>query len=196
MNKENVRAGIYLTIIVMFSFFPLARVYGQFPDIVLTNWLNSYCDYLGISPEQTESIRNLQDKFLKETASNQNELNTHYLAFQTMFNQPTADNAAIIAKRNEIVAMQQKLRIAVQKYGLEAKAVLTPEQLSLLPPGCTMEFLFGRGYGMGRGFVRGIGRGYGRGMGGVFGRGMSRGFGRGIGRGYGRGMGRGFGRGW
>jgi len=180
MKKEVVKAGIFLAGIVIFSFLSFTYVYGQLPAVAPPNWLNSYSDYLRISPEQNEAILSIQDKFLSETTSTQNDLTSNYLVLQTMLSQPTVDDAAIIAKQNEIVAEQQKLQEVALKYGLEAKAVLTPEQISLLPPGCTMGFIFGGGYGVGRGFGRGIGRG----------------FGRGIGRGYGRGMGRGFGRGW
>lgn|GEM_PF-3264482 len=215
MKKEVVKAGIFLGCIVIILFLSFASLYGQSSGIAPTTWLNSYSDYLRITPEQNEAILSIQDKFLSETTSTQNDLTSNYLVLQTMLNQPTVDDAAIIAKQNEIVAEQQKLQEIALKYGLKAKAVLTPEQISLLPPGCTMGFIFGRGYGMGvgigrgygrgmvGGFGRGIGRGYGIGMGGGFGRGIGRGFGRGmgrgfyrgIGRGYGRGMGRGFGRG-
>lgn len=198
MKKETVLAKFFLTCIVIILFLSYASLYGQSSGLAPTTWLNSYNDYLRITPEQNEAILSIQDKFLRETASAQNELTSNYLALQTMLNQPTADDAGIIAKQNEIVAIQQKLQEKAQKFGLEAKAVLTPEQISLLPPGCTMGFILGRGYGigMGGGFGRSIGRGFGRGIGRGYVRGMGRGFGRGIGRGYGRGMGRGFGRGW
>jgi len=181
MKKEITSAGIFLGCIVIVSFLSFASLYGQTSGIAPATGLNTYSDYLRITPEQNETIQNIQDKFLKETASTQNELNSQYLALQTMLSQPTADDAGIIAKQNEIVAMQQKLQEKELKYGLEAKAVLTPEQISFLPPGCTMGFILGRGYGMGRGFGRGMGMGYGRGMGRGFGRGMGRGFGRGWG---------------
>lgn len=184
MKKETTLTSFLLACIVITLFLSYASLYGQSPGIVPTTWLNTYNDYLRITPEQNEAILSIQDKFLSETTSTQNDLTSNYLVLQTMLNQPIVDDAAIIAKRNEIVAEQQKIQEIALKYSLEAKAVLTPEQVSLLPPGFTMGFIFGRGYGMGVG----IGRGYGRGM--------VRGFGRGIGRGYGRGMSRGFGRGW
>ena len=208
MKKEITSAGIFLACIVIVLIFSYASLYGQAPGMTQATWLNSYSDYLRMTPEQNETIQNLQDKFLAETASTQNELNAHYLALQTMFSQPAVNDAGIIAKQNEIISMQRKLQDNALKYGLKAKAVLTPEQVSLIPPGCTMGFIFGGGYGMGRGFVRGgrgMGGGFGRGMisgygrgmmGRGFGRGMIRGYGRGIGRSYGRGMNRGFGRGW
>ena len=192
MKKETTLASFLLACIVIILFLTYATLYGQSTGIAPTTWLNSYSDYLRITPEQNEAILSIQDKFLRETTSTQNDLTSNYLVLQTMLNQPTVNDAAIIGKHNEIVAEQQKLQEIALKYGLEAKAVLTPEQISLLPPGCTMGFILGGGYGMGRGFGRGIGRGYGIGMGGSFGRGIGRGFGRGIGRGYGRGMGRGF----
>ena len=203
MKKDVVTAGIFLTCIVIILFLSLASLYGQSSGIALTTWLNSYSDYLRLTPEQKEAILSIQDKFLRETTPTQNDLTSNYLVLQTMLNQPTLDEAAIIAKQNEINTLQLKLQEKTLKYYLEVKEILTPEQISLLPPGCTMGFIFGRGYGwgMGRGFGRGFGRGYGwgmgRGFGAGFGRGlgMGRGFGVGFGRGLGRGMGRGFGRG-
>ena len=194
MKREITSASVFLACIIIVLFLSYTSLYSQSSSMAPTNWLNTYSDYLRITPEQSETIQDLQDKFLKETASTQNKLNSYYLALQTMPGQPTADDAEIIAKQNEIVAIQQELQEKAQKYGLEAKAVLTLEQISLLPPGCTMGFILGRGYGIGRGFGRGISGGYGRGMGGGFGRGIGGGFGRGMSRGYGRGMGRGFGR--
>ena len=199
MKKEIIKAGICFVGIIILTFFSFACVYGQSADRTDPTWLNSYSDYLRLTNVQNEAILGIQDKFIRETASTQKELNSGFLALQTILNKPIVDDAAIIAKRNEIIAIQNKLQEKAFKYGLEIKTILTPEQVALLPPGCVMGFIFGRcfgrGVGIGRGFRGVMGRYYGYGMGGGFGRGMDRGFYRGIGWSYGRGRGRGFGRG-
>ena len=110
MKKEITSAGNFWACIVIGLFLSYATLYGQSSGIAPTNWLNSYNDYLRTTPEQNEAILSIQDKFLRETASTQNELNSNYLALQTMLSQPTVDDAAIIAKQNAIVAIQQNLQ--------------------------------------------------------------------------------------
>ena len=149
MKKKTVLASIFKMFFVTLLFLSFTYIYGQSPDLTPTHWLNRYSDYLRITPEQSNRILSLQENFLKETASTQDELNSCYMALQTMLCHPKADNTGIIAKQDELIAIQQELQEKALKYGLEARAIFSPEQIALLPPGCTMGFIFGRGYGIG-----------------------------------------------
>ena len=102
---------------------------------------------------------------------------TKSLELRTLLTTSTDDDAAILAKQSEVLALQQKLNEDVLKYRLKAQKILTPEQRALLPQGYNFGFGMGSGYGYGMG--RGMGLGRGRGMG--WGNGFGRGWGRGIG---------------
>ena len=93
--------------------------------------------------------------------------------------QPSANAATISAKQQEIFALQQKTQEKSLAYQTNARNIMTPQQLSMLPPGCGLGFAAGSGYGSG--FGSGYGQGYGAGTGGGYGRG--RGMGRGAGSG-------------
>ena len=85
MKKEVVKAGIFLACIVIFSFLSFASLYSQSPGVAPITWLNTYNEYLRLTPEQNEAILSIQDKFLSETTSTQNDLTSNYLVLQTMF---------------------------------------------------------------------------------------------------------------
>jgi Spy/CpxP family protein refolding chaperone len=74
----------------------------------------------------------------------------------------------VLAKQREISEVTAKLAEKRVSYQLEARKLLTPEQIAALPPGCAPGFgnlAGGRGMGPGPGYGagRGMGGGYGRG---------------------------------
>jgi Spy/CpxP family protein refolding chaperone len=141
-----------------------------------------YAPGLNLTSDQTGKLTGLQQQFLNETLPVRNEMATKALELRTMMAQPGGDAAKISAKQQEILALQQKMQEKSLAYQTNARNSLTPQQLSVLPPGCGLGFAAGTGYG------GGYGGGYGRGMG------YSSGFGGGNGRGRGMGRGGGFGR--
>ena len=197
MKREANLAGLFLAGIVILAFLAFSYVYGQSTDLTSTPLSNAR-EYLRLTTEQSKAIQDLQDKFLKETESTQNVLSSNCIELRTMLNQKIPDETAILAKHNEITSIVHKLQEKALQYGLEVEAILTPEQIALIPPGHLPRFFLGRrrGLGFGRGFGLGFGRGYGSVSSRGYGYGMGRGFGRGMGRGLGRGVGRGFGRAW
>jgi len=74
---------------------------------------------------------------------------------------------------SQILQLQQKIQEKSLAYQANARNVLTPQQVSQLPPGRGLGFAAGTGYGRGMGYGAGYGS-YGRGGG--MGRGM--GYGR------------------
>jgi Spy/CpxP family protein refolding chaperone len=143
-----------------------------------------YASNLNLTPEQTGKLTSLQQSFLNETLPIRNELAAKVLELRTLMAQPSANAQKISAKQQEIFALQQKLQEKSLANQADARNILTPPQLSMLPPGCGLGFAAGMGYGAG------FGGGYGRGMG------YSSGFGGGYGRGRGMGRGMGYGRAW
>jgi Spy/CpxP family protein refolding chaperone len=143
-----------------------------------------YAPNFNLTAEQSGKLSGLQQQFLNETLPVRNELASKSLELRNLMVQPSPTAATISAKQKEIFALQQKMQEKSLAYQTNARSVLTPQQISQLPPGCGLGFAAGTGYGAG------FGGGYGRGMG------YSSGFGGGYGRGRGMGRGAGFGRAW
>ena len=135
-----------------------------------------------LTPEQQTKMQELRQKFNDETAQLRGTMLTKRLELQSLWTNPKADPKAITEKEKEFRGLQDQMRDKALQLKLEARTILTPEQLSE----------FGPGWGMGRGFGRGHmwGGGYGMGTGCETGPGWGRGPGYGRGRG---GMGPGFG---
>jgi Spy/CpxP family protein refolding chaperone len=132
-----------------------------------------YAPNFNLTADQTGKLTGLQQQFLNESLPIRNELATKALELRTMMAQPAGDAAKISAKQQEIFALQQKMQEKSLAYQTNARNILTPQQLSMLPPGCGLGFAAGTGYGRGMGYGAGYGGGYGRG------RGMGRGMGYG-----------------
>lgn len=145
---------------------------------------------LNLTADQSGRLNSLQQAFLNGTLPMRNELAAKALELRTMMAQPGTDAAKISAKQQEIFAMQQKMQEKSLASQGNARNILTPQQLSMLPAGCGLGAAAGSGYGRGTGYGSGTGGGYGRGMG------YSSGFGGGYSRGRGMGRGGGSGRAW
>ena len=143
-----------------------------------------YAPNFNLTADQTGKLTGLQQQFLNESLPIRNELAAKSLELRNLMAQPSPSAATISAKQQEIFALQQKMQEKSLPYQTNARNVLTPQQVSQLPPGCGLGFAAGTGYGSG------FGGGYGRGMG------YSSGYGGGYGRGRGMGRGMGYGRAW
>jgi Spy/CpxP family protein refolding chaperone len=123
-----------------------------------------------LTPEQQTKVQELRQKFNDETAQLRGTMLTKRLELQSLWRNPNADSKAIQDKEKEFRSLRDQMRDKAVQFKLEARKILTPEQLSE----------FGPGLGMGRGFgerhMRGYGRGWHRG-------GMGPGYG--MGSGYG-----------
>ena len=53
----------------------------------------------------------------------------------------------ILAKQNNLSALQKQIDEISIQYLLKARAIFTPEQLSNLPSGCNLGFNYGQGMG-------------------------------------------------
>jgi Spy/CpxP family protein refolding chaperone len=124
-----------------------------------------YAPGINLTAEQTGKLTSLQQQFLNETLPIRNELASKSLELRSLMAQPGTDAAKITAKQREIFALQQKLQEKSLTYQSDARNILSPQQLSALPPGCGLGFAAGTGYGAGYGGGYGRGRGMGRGAG-------------------------------
>jgi Spy/CpxP family protein refolding chaperone len=136
---------------------------------------------LGLTSEQKAKLKELRWKFDEETAQLRGTLLTKRLELRSLWRNPKADPKAILDKEKELRDVQNQLRDKAIQHRLEARKILTPEQIEKMGSG--WERGFGRRHRMGEG------GGMGHGMGGGMGLGMEHGMGPGMGR-MGHGMGR------
>ena len=158
------------------------------------NWSWNYAG-LNFSPEQINKIESLQKTYLEKTDQIWQELEAKDLEFRALITNSSIEPDKIKSTQKEITDLEQKLQEESLDYSLNVKKVLTTEQLSALPSGCSFGFGYGAGLGRGFGYMRGGGRGWGRGMGFARGSAWGQGFGRGMGFSRMSAQGQGFGRG-
>ncbi|MCX8043618.1 MAG: Spy/CpxP family protein refolding chaperone [Desulfobacterota bacterium] len=119
---------------------------------------------LNLSPEQIERLQTLRSKFFNETASLRAELYKKQLELETLFTDPSPDAQKAGKLQADISDIEGKIDQKRIQAQLDARKILTPEQIAQLPPGCTLGF--GppgcRGFGPRGGC--GFGPGYGRDM--------------------------------
>lgn len=124
-----------------------------------------------LTPEQRTKFQELRRRFNDETAQLKGAILTKRLELQSLWTDPKADPKAITDKEKELTALKGQVRDKMVQYKLEARKVLTPEQISQLAQRREMGNRFGRGhmgghgYGMGDRFDRGQMRSRGYGMG-------------------------------
>ena len=107
-----------------------------------------------LTPEQKAKFQELRRKFNEETAQLRGALLTKRLELQSIWTDPKADPKAIMDKEKELRDLQNQMRDKVVQNRLEARKLLTPEQIAQ----------FGLDQGMGPKFGRGRMMGHGRGM--------------------------------
>jgi Spy/CpxP family protein refolding chaperone len=116
-----------------------------------------------LTPEQETKFQELRQKFLQETAQLRGAIVTKRQELHSLWIDPKADPKVIAEKEKELRDLQDQMRDKVVESKLEARKILTPEQLSEFGSGPRI----GRGYwgGHRRGYGPGYGRGYGMGPG-------------------------------
>jgi Spy/CpxP family protein refolding chaperone len=186
MKKKAIGIGLVTTILVTASLaLAWGPGYGRGAGYAPASAYGClYAPNFNLTAEQSGRFTGLQQQFMNETLPVRNELAAKSLELRNLMAQPSANAATISAKQQEIFALQQKIQEKSLAYQTNARNILSPQQVSQLPPGCGLGFAAGTGYGAG------YGGGYGRGMG------YSSGLGGGYGRGRGMGRGAGFGRAW
>ncbi len=114
---------------------------------------------LNLNPEQKTRMHELRTKFKGENAQLIGAMVTKRIELQSLWSNPRAEAAAIQAKEKELRDLQNQMRDKAVQMRLEARKILTPEQIAQMGQG--------RGFGPcgGRGSGGGFGHGHGRGWG-------------------------------
>lgn len=126
-----------------------------------------YENWSSFTPEQQAKFQDLRQKFDQETAQLRGNIVTKRLELRSLWADPKSDPNAILAKEKELISLQDQMREKFVQFRLQARSLLTPEQLAQFRSGWGMDRGFGRGYMMGGGYGRfgmgpgGMGSGYG-----------------------------------
>jgi Spy/CpxP family protein refolding chaperone len=137
-----------------------------------------YCntDWPGIRPglnltqDQSKKFNDLQNENLKEIGTVSQSITQKQLEIDRLFLDEPPDPSRLTKVQKEISDLQDRLDEKSLSYQLNARKILTAEQLTLVPNGCSFGFNSirydrpaGYGYGYGQGYERGHGRGHRRG---------------------------------
>jgi len=122
-----------------------------------------YGNWSSLTTEQNTKFQELRSKFNEETAQLRGAMVTKRLELQSLWTNPKADPKAIVDKERELRSIQDQMRDKGVQFRLEARKILTPEQLVQFGSAWGMGPGFGRGHRMGSGY--GMSHGYGMGPG-------------------------------
>jgi Spy/CpxP family protein refolding chaperone len=85
--------------------------------------------YLDLTKEQTDKLTDLRKKHFEEMKPVRDELFQKRQEMKQLFADPQAKEEAILAKQKEISGLHQKMSEKAMQFRLDARKVLTPEQL-------------------------------------------------------------------
>jgi len=137
----------------------------------LTNWTGNQSG-LNLTDDQTSAFNELQSKHVEEVSSARQAIIQKQLESDRLFLDVSPDAARLSALQNEISTLQAQVAEKSLSYQLQARKLLSAEQLRQVPPGCNFGCNLrcnngpaGNGYNRGAGSGYGSGQGYGRGHG-------------------------------
>jgi Spy/CpxP family protein refolding chaperone len=99
------------------------------------------------TPEQTTKFQELRQNFNGETAQLRENIFTKRLELQSLWTNPNSDPKVILDKEKELRDLQNQMKDKMIQLRLEARTLLTPDQISEFGQGR----MRGHGYRMGPG---------------------------------------------
>ena len=126
---------------------------------------------LNLTQDQKKSLDSLHQVFWKEVGPLKTKIEQKHLTLKSFLLEPKPDMQKALAMQKEVSDLESQFSVKRLTYQLEARKLLTPEQIAQLPPGCTLGFGYmhhgpdGPGYGCGMGSPGGMGPGHGCGKG-------------------------------
>jgi Spy/CpxP family protein refolding chaperone len=166
MKKTMIALGLVAVMILGFTY-----AYAQGPGFGPGHRGMDYHESWGpgkvsnLTPEQKTKFQELRQKLNEETAQLKGALLTKRLELQSLWINPKADSKAIMDKEKELRELQNQMKDKVVQFKLEARKLLTPEQITEFGPGRGMGHGFGGSPMMGHGGMMGRGQGMGPGYG-------------------------------
>ena len=112
---------------------------------------------LDLSTEQLTAMKQIREKHRVDTEALRNEFIQKRIELRTVYADPNASDAAILAKQKEVDTLKQKMQAKMVQLRLEQRKIFTPEQLKKMGEAAQA---FGNGKGRGKRFgSRGFGPG-------------------------------------
>jgi len=111
---------------------------------------------VSLTPDQRTKLQELRRKLNEETAQLREAIRAKSQELRSLWTNPTADSKVIMEKEKELRTLRDQIRDKAVEMRLEARTILTPEQLEQTGKGRGAGPASGRGYKMGGG--RGAGR--------------------------------------
>ena len=130
MKKAMMALGL-----IMVMFLGVSYVYAQEQaDPPRHGWMHrekSWAQWkkLGLTSEQKVKFKELRRKFIGENTQLIGGLVAKRLELRSLWTDPKADSQTILAKEKELRDLQNQMRDKVVQYRLEARNLLTPEQI-------------------------------------------------------------------
>jgi Spy/CpxP family protein refolding chaperone len=125
---------------------------------------------LNLTQDQSKRFNDLQSENLKGIGPVSQTITQKQLEIDSIFLDASPDPSRLAELQKEISKLQAQLDEKRLSYQLNARKILTAEQLTLVPSGCSFGFnamrydsAAGYGYGCNKGSGRGHGRGHRRG---------------------------------
>ena len=84
---------------------------------------------VSLTPEQRTKLQELRRKLNEETAQLREAIRAKSQELRSLWTNPTADSKAIMEKEKEMRALRDQIRDKAVEMRLEARTILTPEQL-------------------------------------------------------------------
>jgi Spy/CpxP family protein refolding chaperone len=100
-----------------------------------------------LSADQQAQLKALREKHFEEASPLRQQMFSLRQELRTLWSDPKADSAAIEAKSLEMGKLRDEMQAKMVKFRLEARNVLTPDQISALSQGCGRGGRGGRGAG-------------------------------------------------
>ncbi len=118
---------------------------------------------LNLTQEQTTKLQELRNSFFKDTAGLRSDIFKKEQDMDVLMLEKSIDTEKAKKLQDEISGLHAQIAQKRLQAQLDARKLLTPEQIAQLPPGCNMGFgPGGKGCGFGPGGGKGAG---GRGQG-------------------------------
>ena len=104
-----------------------------------------------LTSEQEKEIQELRQKHFSEVAPLREKMVSLRQALRALWSDPKADSKAIQEKTKEMSALRDQLQEKMVQFRLDARNLLTPDQIKAIGGGCGQDFGPAGGAGPGRG---------------------------------------------
>lgn len=169
--KKNTIVTTLIIMSFMFAMSAFAQPFRSRDGGQMMLGASHFSPCINLSQAQLTSMNSLQTALLKETIPLRSDITAKKLEMQRQLLEAAPDEKKAMQLQKEISVLKAQMSEKSLSYQFKARKLLTPEQISQLPPGCNLQFGkrncslglgTGPGYGMGPSYGMSQGYGWGR----------------------------------